>query len=327
MEEKKLYPFRLSGISDSYNWGSEEFLLADLGYRDTFIRGGWLSGNGLGELMEAYLDRIVGEGIFNWYGQQFPFQIRRIKVKGKMPLRVSPADEFARDHYDHLGKEKFWYVQHAGKDARLLLGLKKDSDAGELYSACLDGSVQNLLNILQPREGQYFHIPAGTPHCAWGDISIVEVSESSAMDFLLCPWGQEVDTEEFDPALSIIEALEFIKYEAYPAAYLAGRRLEPREKDENPLVEKLLKLDQFTVSRIALVSALRISSADSDSCLAYHCLSGEFELKVDNDEPVVLSSGETLLVPAECDSFTISPRVQGTVLLEVMVEAREEPLF
>ena len=324
MEEKKLYPFRLSGITDSYGWGSEKFLLADLGYRDTFVRGGWLSGNGMGELMETYLDRLVGEGIFNWYGLQFPFQLRRIRVNGKMPLRVCPPDELARDRYDHLGKEKFWYVRKAGRDARLLLGFKEDADAGEFYAACLEGNVHGMLNSLQPREGQYFHIPPGTPHCAWGDVEIMEVSESSALDFLLCPWGAVVDGDEFDPAMGIAEALEFIKFEKYPAAYLAGRRLEPRGKDENPLVEKLLRLDQFTVSRIALASALRISSADSDSCLAYTCLQGEFELQPEGQESLRLSAGETVLVPAECDSFTMSPLVQGTLLLETMVEPRAE---
>ena len=322
MEEKKLYPFRLSGITDSYPWGSEEFLLADLGYRDTFVRGGWLSGNGMGELMETYLDRMVGDSVFGWYGLQFPFQLRRISVHGKMPLRVCPPDEHARDIYDHLGKEKFWYVLHAGKDARLLLGFKDDTPAGAFYSSCLDGSAASMMNVLQPRDGQYFHIPAGTPHCAWGEITIMEVSESSALDFLLCTWGEQAGDEEFDPAFGLVEALEFIKFDKYPAAYLAGRRLEPRGKDENPLVEKLLRLDQFSVSRIALVSALRISSADSDSCLAYTCLEGEFELQPEGGDSLRFSSGETVLVPAECDSFTISPLVQGTLLLEIMVEPR-----
>lgn len=320
MEEKKLYPFRLSGITDSYPWGSEEFLLADLGYRDTFVRGGWLSGNGMGELMETYLDRVVGDAVFGWYGLQFPFQLRRIRVHGKMPLRVCPPDVHARELYDHLGKEKFWYIRHAGKDARLLLGFKEDTPAGTFYASCLEGTVNGLMNVLQPRDGQYFHIPSGTPHCAWGDIDIVEVSESSALDFLLCPWGETVGEEEFDPALGLAEALDFIKYSKYPAALLAGRSLAPRDTAANPLVEKLIKLDQFSVSRIALLSALRIASADSDSCLAYNCLGGAFSLKAEGEEELRFGSGETVLVPSECSSFTISPLEQGTVLLEVMVE-------
>ena len=262
MAEKKLYPFRLSRIEDRYVWGSEEFRLADLGYRDTFVHDGWLSGNTLGDLMETYLDRITGDHVFDAYGQQFPFQIRRINVRGKMPLRVSPEDETARDRYDHLGKEKLWYIAAAGKGSRLLIGFRNDTDASEVYNECLTGNPEHLLNILEPRAGQYFYIPSGTPHCAFGDMTIVEVAESSALDFCLCDWSavgskgiapetaatlgtlrggttrrsgvvgsSECETvsgampfeQEFDPSLNIIDALDFIKYERFPEGLLAGK--------------------------------------------------------------------------------------------------------
>ena len=193
MEEKKLYPFRLTCIEDTYPWGSEEFRLADLGYRDTFVHDGWLSGSTLGELMETYLDRVTGEHVFDAFGVQFPFQIRRLNVKGRMPLRVSPEDETARDRYDHLGKEKLWYVVSADKGSRLLIGFRRDVTASELYTSCLEGNPVKLLNTLEPRAGQFFYIPAGTPHCAFGPMTIVEVSESSALDFCLCDWRQTTD--------------------------------------------------------------------------------------------------------------------------------------
>lgn len=221
MEEKKLYPFRLTRIEDKYPWGSEEFRLADLGYRDTFVHDGWLSGNTMGELMETYLDRLTGDHVFDTFGLQFPFQIRRIHVKGRMPLRVSPEDETARDRYDHLGKEKLWYVVSADKGSRMLIGFRRDTDASELYQECLEGNPVKLLNTLEPRAGQFFYIPAGTPHCAFGPMTIVEVSESSALDFCLCGWGNDLG-DEFDPALNIIDALDFIKYEQYPEALLTG---------------------------------------------------------------------------------------------------------
>ena len=100
MEEKKLYPFRLTCIEDKYLWGSEEFRLADLGYRDTFVHDGWLAGSTLGELMETYLDRLTGEHVFDGWGQQFPFQIRRIKVEGKP--RATATTIWARRNYGML---------------------------------------------------------------------------------------------------------------------------------------------------------------------------------------------------------------------------------
>ncbi|MCR5519519.1 MAG: hypothetical protein K6F21_04225 [Bacteroidales bacterium] len=330
MEEKKLYPFRLTRIEDKYSWGSEQFRLADLGYRDTFVLDGWLSGNTMGDMMETYLDRVTGDHIFDAYGVQFPFQIRKIQVAGKMPLRVSPDDEMARDRYDHLGKEKLWYVLQAGKGSRLLIGFRRDTDASELYSECLEGNPENLMNTLEPRAGQFFFIPSGTPHCAFGEMSIVEVSESSAMDFCLCNWGSpEGLSEEFDPSLNIIDALDFIKYERYPEKLLAGRNLNDGETSAEDAAlgfETLLKIKQFTVNKINLKQPIGIDTDRFGSCIAYTSLKGSFEIQTtpevspDSERLLAVTEGETALIPAECSNFIIAPRTADTVLLEVMVE-------
>ena len=343
MEEKKLYPFRLTRIEDNYSWGSEEFRLADLGYRDTFVHDGWLSGNTMGELMETYLDRLTGDHVFDSFGLQFPFQIRRIHVKGRMPLRVSPDDEIARDRYDHLGKEKLWYVVSADKGSRLLIGFRRDTDASELYSECLEGNPVKLLNTLEPRAGQFFYIPAGTPHCAFGPMTIVEVSESSALDFCLCGWGNDLG-DEFDETLSIIDALDFIKYDQYPEMLLSGnaggcgprsifpervaeQRGEDRFSASVPGIETLLQLPHFTVSKVDLTQALSIGNSESDTCIAYTSIKGSFEIQTtpevspDSERLLAATEGETVLIPAETASFILAPRSSDAVLLEVMVEA------
>ena len=322
MEEKKLYPFRLTCIEDTYPWGSEEFRLADLGYRDTFVHDGWLSGSTLGELMETYLDRVTGDHVFDAFGVQFPFQIRRLNVKGRMPLRVSPEDETARDRYDHLGKEKLWYVVSADKGSRLLIGFRRDTDASELYQECLEGNPVKLLNTLEPRAGQFFYIPAGTPHCAFGPMTIVEVSESSALDFCLCNWGNDLG-DEFDEALNIIDALDFIKYDQYPELLLSGNA---GEDTDIPGVKNLIKLGQFSVNKVELKQALSIDNTASETCLAYTSIKGSFEIQTmpevspDSERLLTATEGETVLIPAETTSFILAPRSADATLLEVMVE-------
>ena len=214
-EEKKLYPFKFCTLQDDYPWGSESFSLADLGYRDSLVREGWLAGNSLSELMDTYLDRVVGDGVYEFYGRQFPLCVRLLKCRGRMPLRVHPDDETAAQRYDFLGKEKLWYVLRAGADARILAGFRRDTDASEVYAKCLDGSVEDILNVVAPHAGQALRIPAGTPHAAVGDIEILEIGESSPMDFCLCGWGEEVHPDEFDPALTLVDALDFIDYRPF----------------------------------------------------------------------------------------------------------------
>lgn len=311
-EEKKLYPFRFCTLQDDYSWGSEEFKLADLGYRDSLVRDGWLAGNAISEVMDMYMDRVVGEDVFGFWGRQFPVQVKNISVKGKMPLRVHPDDETAAQRYDFLGKEKLWYVVSAGSDARLMIGFREDTDASSVYSKCLDGSIGDLLNTFAPHAGEYYHIAPGTPHAAAGDLRIMEISESSPLDFCMCGWGEEVSTEEFDPVLTLVDALDFIDYRAY--AGKAGAKADGA----------LVSIPQFEVNRMELGAPVRSRSAQYDSLIIYSCVKGSASVQIEvlgQTASFPFGEGETMLIPAECPDFILAPTAAGTVILETTIPA------
>lgn len=311
-EEKKLYPFKFCTLQDDYPWGSEIFKVADLGYRDSLVREGWLAGNSLSEVMDTYLDRVVGDNVYDYYGRQFPVCVRLLRCKGRMPLRVHPNDEVAAQRYDFLGKEKIWYVLRAGLDARLLVGFRHGTDAAEFYPRCLDGSVEGLLNTIAPYAGQWLHIPAGTPHSALGDVEILEIAESSPMDFCLCGWGEEVHPDEFDPSLTLIDALDFIDYKPFsPASVRTSAGSAPDS-------ERLADLPQMRLDRIALRAPIEITR-EAGPFLLYTCMRGSATLRVPQTGDYALETGETILVPAECLEFQLVPGTSDALLLETSV--------
>lgn len=313
MEEKKLYPLKFCVLQDDYAWGTEEFLLADLGYRDSLVRSGWLAGNSVGELMDTYFDRIPGERAYDFYGRQFPLTVRRLKVKGRMPLRVSPGDEIAGQRYDLLGKEKLWYVLRAGKDARIAAGFRRDCDASELLSSCEDGSVENILNLVAPYAGQSLLIPSGTPHAAFGDVEILEIGESSPLDFCLCGWGEPVSYEEFDASLNITDALDFITYTRFSTVPAAG--------------DRLACLPQFIIDRMPLHDPVRVRCGEDNPFTLCFCLSGALSVQIlggGQTEDYPVGKGELILVPAECEDFALVPTDRDTVLVCATVN-RVEP--
>jgi len=304
---------KFCSLQDDYLWGSEEFKLADLGYRDSLVREGWLAGNSIGELMDTYFDRIPGERNYDFFGRQFPLCVRRLSVKGKMPLQVHPDDETAGQRYDLLGKEKLWYVLRAGKGAGLMLGFRRDCDASEFYSACADGTPESLLNLVAPYAGQCLLIPSGTPHAAFGDVELLEIGESSPLDFCLCGWGREVSEEQFDPALQATDAMDFIDYRKFIAATPAG--------------DRLAGIPQFSAERIALSEPMRIKAGDDNTFTVYCCIGGAASVQTispDGTENYSLADGEVILIPAECGDFALVPRDRGTVLLAASVD-RVEP--
>ncbi|MBO4916801.1 MAG: hypothetical protein J5374_02840 [Bacteroidales bacterium] len=360
-EPRKLYPFKFLPIGETFAWGgtrlekkygksfvesdgqgrlgklekggrvAESHEIADLGYRDSQILDGWLAGNTLSEVMDMYLDRIVGEKAFAYYGRQFPLSIKLIDAEGRTPLMVHPDDETASQRYDFLGKSKMWYVLETRPGARLWLGFKADTDAGELYSACLDGSVEGLLNAVEARPGDCFAVRPGTVHAAEGAV-LLEVSEASPLDFCLHGWGGEVPEDEFDPALSLEEALDFIDFRSF-------RRYAPQD-DSNVIPGAssvipggakesgtLVKCPEFTATKMDLKDPLHIMAGENGGFAVYFCVSGEASVQVPvpgGMESTVLAAGETVLVPAEVDDFFLVPRQSGTVLVEVLVEREEE---
>lgn len=317
MDEKKLYPFGFCTLSDAYEWGTDEFLLADLGYRDSLIREGWLAGNSMSEVMDTYMDRVVGENAFEFWGRQFPLQVKRISVKGTMPLRVHPDAETAVQRYDFLGREKLWYVVRAGKDARILAGWAQDTDATQVWDKCLDGTVGELLKSFPVSAGQYLHIPPGTPHAAGGDVEIIEISESSPLDFCLSGLGFEVHPDEFDEVLSLVDALDFMDYKTFGGSMQTA---------SGASAQTLADLPEFKVVQRRLSSPLSVGG-ESDTFVLYTCISGAASIEMDvlgRKATFPIESGRTVLVPAECGAFAVVPMRPNTEILETTVPPRHE---
>jgi mannose-6-phosphate isomerase len=242
-------------------------------------------------------------------------QLKAIKCEGKLPLRVHPDDEIASQRYDSLGREKLWYISKAGQDARLFLGWKRAIDASELIDGIKTGALEAEANSITPKAGECYRIKPGTVHGATGSLEIVEVSQSSALDFCVYPWGQELGEEEFDPAFSVVDALDFIDYGQYKAP-----ETKPTGRDG---MKSLADLPQFTVRKMDLRDPLHITGGDHNSYAIYHCLYGKAVVKVDLLE-YKLEAGQTLLVPAEVDDFILGPLAQTTSVLEIMTEYKPE---
>ena len=302
-EEKKLYPLPFTEIQD-------------LGYIDSPVEGGWLAGNTISEIMEMYMDRIVGEPVFAYYGRQFPVLVRALDGAERTPLLVCPGDEIAEQRFDFLGKAKLWYVRDAKPGAKLLLGFREDVSAEAFYNACKEGSVEAMLNAVEPRPGDCFFIPPGLVHAALEGVSLVEIAESSPLDFRLCDWGRPFDGDDFDAELTLEAAFDFIDFRRYRPA--APRRPQP--------VERLTDGNEFTVSRIRLSDPLRIPGEELDSFRIYTCLQGGASVQATLEGPspqrFPLRPGGSLLVPAELGDFLLVPEAPGTVLLETTVERR-----
>ena len=377
--EKKLYPLKFVPIPSRRPWGGnalvkdlgkhfvecdedgnetvlgedvligESWELADMGIEDSVVENGWLAGNTISELMETYLERIVGENVYNYYGRQFPLLIKFLDINDKLSVQVHPDDEVGAERYDSLGKTEIWYVMDAKPGAKVYAGFNREVSAQEFYDRCHNGTVEEIMNVIYPKAGDAIFVTPGTVHAADGGILIAEIQESSDMTFRLYDWGRE-----FNPAtarkLHLEEAIDLIDYNAFDQGlYRKGplwgeeASAEPCHKgeceehthDEGKVVETLVECPQFNVSKLTLTDPLHIYTEKFESFIIYICIDGSASIQVpgvnEKGEECMQSydfaKGETILVPAEMPDFYLVPKDKSTILLEAVtrpVEAIDE---
>ena len=328
-EERKIEPMGMEPFTVEYDWGSETYLIADLGSVDSVVKGGWLDGNSISEIMETYLERIVGDDVYYFYGRQFPVMVKILRFNGRSPLQVCPDDWVASERYDALGKRKLWIVEEAG--SAISIGLSKEVTASEFYVACNHGSIAPMLNTLVPQKGDVFMIEPGTVHCACGPLQIIEISESSPLDFNLVKWDSSGKAQT---DIDLAEALDFITFS--PDGHVCHCHEDGKEcscdkadirLDDHPdeAVLKIADEQEFIVSRILLKDPISISAEESESFTVYTCMQGSASVQVPSQEVAgrmamfPLVKGSVVLVPADCTEFFLVPGSADTVLLETMV--------
>ena len=360
--EKKLYPLKFIPVPSRRPWGGsalvtelgkhfvevdedgnetvlgsdvligESWELADMGIEDSVVENGWLAGNTISEIMETYLERLVGENVYNYYGRQFPLLIKFLDINDKLSVQVHPDDEVAAERYDSLGKAEIWYIMDAKPGAKMYCGFNRDITAQEFYDRCQNGTVEDVLNVINPKKGDVIYITPGTVHAAAGGILIAEIQESSDMTFRLYDWGRE-----FDPAtarkMHLDEAIDVINYNAFdPSIYRKGPLWGEESQEEDHVIQELVECPQFNVSKIRLADPLHIYTEKFESFIVYICLEGAASIQVpstnDNGEPCMdnyeFKKGETILVPADMPDFYLVPRDRDTILLEAVTRPEEE---
>lgn len=355
MAEKKLYPFKFIPIPSKRVWGGnalmtklgktftvsnkdgedvtltlddrigESWEISDMGIKDSVISNGWLAGNTISEIMETYLERVVGDRVYEYYGRQFPLLIKFLDIQDKLSVQVHPNDEIGEQRYDSLGKTEMWYVMDAEPGAKIYMGFKHEISAQELFDRCHNGTVDEVLNVIYPKKGDCIFIAPGTVHAADKGLLIAEIQESSDLTFRLYDWGRE-----FNPAtareMHLAEAMDFINYGCYDESLYKKGPLWNDGAEDKKDVEELFGCEHFITDKVTLTGPMRISPEQSGSFIIYICIEGEASLQVPtvtadgkaDVENYSLKKGETILVPAETPDFMLVPADRNTVLLQAV---------
>ncbi|MFW5890004.1 MAG: type I phosphomannose isomerase catalytic subunit [Marinilabiliaceae bacterium] len=327
--ERKLYPLKFKPVLKQRLWGGtklkselgkpigdasdigESWELSGVPGDVSVVSNGFLAGNTLNELLEVYMSELVGDKVFEKFGDEFPLLIKFIDANDVLSIQVHPDDELARKRHNSFGKTEMWYVMQADPGARLISGFKRDTSQQEYLKSLEAGELENLLASHEVVPGDVFFIPAGRVHAIGKGILLAEIQQTSDVTYRIYDFDRrdaDGNTRELHTA-EALDAIDFSGGKDYKTHY------EPKPNDVTPVVE----CPYFETSLIDLRGhELQKDFYNLDSFMVLMCVEGTAEIIFHENQSELITTGETVLVPA--DLRTIKIRTSATCkLLEVHI--------
>mgnify|MGYP000877121283 CR=1 FL=1 len=323
-----LYPFKFSPIFKEKIWGGqkirqqlkmdigllpncgEAWLLSGVEGNPTLVTNGYLTSNELNELVEVFMGDLVGDKVYERFGDQFPILVKVIDSNDWLSIQVHPDDELAKKRGSGYGKTEMWYVMQADENAELICGFNQEVDELVYMSYLENKKLREIMNFEQVEKGNVFFIPAGRVHALGPGTLIAEIQQTSDTTYRIYDWDR-VDDQGNSRELHTEEALEAIDYTLH-SHYKTPYRLV-----ENS-AETLVQSPFFTTNILKLTAALHKDYSALDSFVILFCTEGS--CRVDwEDQSYELTAGEVLLLPNVIEEVNLIPDPES-VLLEVYIE-------
>lgn len=295
--------------SDKKNIG-ESWEISDVENDTSVVSKGNLQGKTLRELITQYKADLVGEKVYNYFGNKFPLLIKFIDAKENLSLQVHPNDLIAQRRHNSLGKTEMWYVLDADKGGEIIIGFSEETDKKTFAKYLTEGEELKQLNIDVVKHGDAYLVPAGRIHAIGAGVLLAEIQETSDITYRVSDWNRK-DVNGNSRELHVDLALDAIDYSVrsnYKENYIKKKNVPTN----------IIGCKYFTTNFLHIISSYKANHVKKDSFIIYMCVSGEANFLIDNTEES-LKIGETLLVPAKLKEFTIHPKKKAE-LLEIYVE-------
>ncbi len=323
-----LYPLKFTPICKDKIWGGnklneilnkkypelpncgESWEISGIQDEVSIVSNGFLKGNNLEELIEVYMGDIVGEKIYEKFGTEFPLLIKYIDANDNLSIQVHPNDELSLERHDAYGKTEMWYVVQADPGANLISGFNRKIDKEGYLKYFKNGQLEEILNYEVVKAGDVFFMPAGRVHAIGTGIVVAEIQQTSDVTYRIYDFNR-VDDKGNPRELHTELAVDAIDYK-----FESNYRTDYTEVDNDPV--KLIECQYFTTNILTLTQSIERDFTSLDTFVIYVCLDGEYIFQWE-EQTISVQKGESILIPALIDMFTLSP-VNGNVkLLEVFI--------
>ena len=318
-----LYPLKFYPIIKDKIWGGkklreilnkpttsdkagESWEISTLPNNISVVANGFLEGNELIELIEIYMGDLVGDKIYDKYGTYFPLLIKYIDATEKLSIQVHPDDELAMEKHGSFGKTEMWYILDAEPESTITVGFNREVDSETYLKYLNNNALEEILNVEKVNKGDVFFLPAGRIHAIGKNILLAEIQQASDITYRIYDYNR-LDENGKPRELHTNEALDAIDFKYY-------KEYRNQYKKVINTTTQLVKCNYFTVNLLCFNQLIQKEYINIDSFVIYMCTEGNFVLKYNDTDNIVIKKGETILIPAVIKNLFLEPLVNSEIL-------------
>jgi mannose-6-phosphate isomerase len=281
------------------------------------VANGPLTGQTLAQLSEQYDRELVGDAARD--ARRFPLLLKFLFPHEKLSVQVHPDDARARKVGQPWGKTECWYVAHAKPGSQIALGLKPGVTVEQLEHAIHEERAEEVLNWVNVYTGDMIYVAGGTVHTLGPGSVMVETQQQSDTTYRLYDYGRPRE-------LHLKEGLAAVKL-----TVASGKVVRPSPSQipgTNNRQAPLVAAPYFVLDMFEMKGAQELRTHDDSgksSAQILVALEGCGIVEAAGTEPVTVTKGDAVVIPASVERFTVRPqwtleflraRVPGTALPE-----------
>lgn len=323
-----LYPFIFKPILKSVIWGGDEICkfkditpiqdgigesweVSHVKNNVSVVANGELKDQSLDDLINTYGSELLGKKVVDRFGKTFPLLIKFIDAKDNLSIQVHPDDKLAKERHNSFGKTEMWYVINASEGAFLYSGFAKSITPDEYIKSVEDNTFTETLAKHDVHSGDVFFLPAGRVHAIGAGCFIAEIQQTSDITYRIYDFNRK-DAQGNPRELHTELAKDAIDYKIYPDYKL---KYEPKHNE----AQSLVTCPYFSTNLIDIDQKMIRNLEGKDSFTIYICMQGKLLLEDNNGHQIEIKQGNSILVPAECKSITLTPSSTECKLLETYI--------
>jgi mannose-6-phosphate isomerase len=309
-------PIRFTPIYQSRVWGGrrmETLLGAALPDATTPFGEAWTvsdrpeaqsvtaGGVSLHELWTNHREEVFGKALLPSTSPAFPLLMKILDACDDLSIQVHPPASMATALKGEP-KTEMWFIAHADPGAKIYAGLKPDVTRVDFETALQNGTVAEVVHVIEARTGDCLFIPSGRVHAIGAGLLIYEIQQNSDTTYRVFDWNR-VGLDGKPRTLHVQESLQSIDFTDFEP------QVQQIQADGT-----LVKCEYFDVRLCDKAGAV----GEAGECVTLAVVSGEISVG-----GITLKAGDFALLPASMTaaSRTVTAVDAASQWLEIRVPA------